>query len=146
MENNIKEDINTTMNSQTFEEENNINNDTITQAAVDTKKKSLPKSTIVLIFGIISIASITHFFSIAGIILSIIAICYTIKSKKIYKKNPSIYYSASYNNLRIGNILAYIGLILNILYACYFFYTTINSIQNINFSNLIDSTWSQIGY
>ncbi|WP_299336203.1 CCC motif membrane protein [uncultured Psychroserpens sp.] len=83
------------------------------------EKQQLPNSTLILVFGIISIV-LCWCYGIIGIPLSIIALVLASKAKKTYMEEPELY--TGYQNMNIGKILAIIGLILNVLFLCYVIY------------------------
>jgi len=80
------------------------------------EQQQLPNSTLILVFGIISIV-LCWCYGIIGLPLSIVAIVLAGKAKKTYMENPELY--TGYQNMNTGRILAIIGLILNILFICY---------------------------
>ncbi|MDG5491402.1 CCC motif membrane protein [Psychroserpens sp. SPM9] len=80
------------------------------------EKQQLPNSTLILVFGIISIV-LCWCYGIIGIPLAIVALVLAGKAKKTYLENPEQY--SGYQNMKAGKILAIIGLILNILFLCY---------------------------
>jgi len=79
-------------------------------------KQTLPNSTLVLVFGILSIVGCCCY-GLPGIIFAIIALIVANKSSKLYKENPDSY--LGYQNLKTGKIMAIIGLILSILLFIY---------------------------
>ena len=80
------------------------------------EKQQLPNSTLILVFGIISIVTCC-FYGIIGLIFGIIALVLASKATKLYAANPDLY--SDYNNVKIGKILAIIGLVLNAIYLLY---------------------------
>ncbi|RKE94743.1 CCC motif membrane protein [Ichthyenterobacterium magnum] len=82
-------------------------------------KQQLPNSTLILVFGIISIV-LCWCYGVIGIPLSIVALILAGKAKKVYLTNPEEY--TGYQNVKTGKILALIGLILNVLFLCYILY------------------------
>jgi hypothetical protein len=88
------------------------------------EKQKLPNSTLILVFGIISILTCCCY-GIIGLILGIIAIVLANKATKIYAENPENY--TGYSNVKTGKILAIIGVILSALYliVVVYFYATI---------------------
>ena len=75
------------------------------------EKQQLPNSTLILVFGIISIVTCCCY-GIIGLIFGIIALVLASKATKLYAANPDLY--SDYNNVKIGKILAIIGLVLNL--------------------------------
>ena len=77
------------------------------------EKQPLPNSTLILVFGIISIVTCCCY-GIFGLIFGIIALVLANKATKLYAENPDSY--AGYSNVKTGKILAIIGVILNVIY------------------------------
>lgn len=88
------------------------------------EKQKLPNSTLILVFGIISIVTCCCY-GVLGLIFGIIAMILANKATKLYMENPELY--EGYNNVKTGKILAIIGIILNVLYLGYtiFLFSTI---------------------
>ena len=80
-------------------------------------QQKLPNSITVLVLGIISIITICCG-GIISVITGGIGVMLSKKDEGLYQSNPSIY--SGYQNLKIGKILCWIGLILGL---CYFAYT-----------------------
>ncbi len=76
------------------------------------EKNLLPNSTLILVLGILSIPCCCCFGG--GSILSIVALFLARTSKKIYDSNPEKY--EGYQHIKIGVILAIIGLLLSLYY------------------------------
>lgn len=76
------------------------------------EKKALPNTTLILVFGILSILSVCCC-GVFGIIFSVIALILAKKATTLYLENPELY--SDYQNVTIGKISAIIGLVLNIL-------------------------------
>lgn len=83
------------------------------------EKQKLPNSTLILVFGILSIVTCCCY-GIIGLILGIVAIVLANKATKLYMENPETY--DGYSNVKTGKILAIIGVILNVLYLGYTIY------------------------
>ncbi|WP_029036769.1 CCC motif membrane protein [Salinimicrobium xinjiangense] len=77
------------------------------------EKPTLPNSTLILIFGILSIVTCCCY-GILGLIFGIVALVLARKAKEIYLAEPEMY--KGYNNVKTGRILAIIGIILSALY------------------------------
>ncbi|MCK8524096.1 DUF4190 domain-containing protein [Aquimarina sp. D1M17] len=90
------------------------------------EKQTLPNSTLILVFGILSILGCCCY-GILGIIFAIAAIVMAKKATAIYTENPELY--TGYQNVKTGKILAIIGLILSIIYLIYtiFLFATLGS-------------------
>ncbi len=76
------------------------------------EKRELPNSTLILVFGILSIVGCCCY-GIAGIIFGIIALVMSKKAIEIYNSEPELY--TGYQNVKTGRILAIVGLVLSIL-------------------------------
>jgi predicted RND superfamily exporter protein len=77
------------------------------------EKQTLPNSTLILVFGILSILGCCCY-GILGLIFAIIAIIMAKKATAIYNENPELY--LGYQNVKTGKILAMIGLVLCVIY------------------------------
>ena len=88
------------------------------------EKQKLPNSTLILVFGIISIVTCCCY-GVIGLIFGIIAIVLAGKAKKVYLENPENY--SGYNNVKTGRLLAIIGVLLNVIYFIYiiFMFSTV---------------------
>jgi len=73
------------------------------------EKRELPNSTLILIFGILSIIGCCCY-GIPGAVFGIIALVMSKRAKEIYSANPEQY--TGYQNVKIGRILSIIGLVL----------------------------------
>lgn len=86
------------------------------------EKQTLPNSTLILVFGILSILGCCCY-GIPGIIFGIIAIVLSKKAQNLYLENPEIY--SGYKNVEAGKIMAIIGLVLSLIFAIYMIYMLI---------------------
>ncbi|NCO62945.1 MAG: DUF4190 domain-containing protein [Flavobacteriales bacterium] len=88
------------------------------------EKQKLPNSTLILVFGILSILTCCCY-GIIGMILGIIAIVLANKATALYAENPELY--SGFSNVKTGKILAIIGVVLGSIYliATIYFYVTI---------------------
>lgn len=88
------------------------------------EKQQLPNSTLILVFGILSIITCCCY-GIIGLPLGIIALVLANKATAIYAANPELY--TGFQNVKTGKILAIIGIILNGIYLIYaiWLFTTI---------------------
>lgn len=77
------------------------------------EKQTLPNSTLILVFGILSILGCCCY-GFFGIVFAIIAIIMAKKATALYLENPELY--NGYQNVKTGKILAIIGLVLSALY------------------------------
>jgi M penetrans paralogue family 26 len=73
----------------------------------NTNDGQLPNATATLVLGILSI--------VVCFICGIIALVISNKDIALYKANPELYSSASYNNIKAGRICAIIGIGLQVL-------------------------------
>lgn len=80
------------------------------------EQQKLPNSTLILVFGILSILTCCCY-GILGLILAIIALVMAKKATAIYMEAPEQY--TGYSNVKTGRILAIIGLVLNLIYLVY---------------------------
>ena len=76
------------------------------------EKQKLPNSTLILVFGILSILGCCCY-GIAGVIFGIIALVMSKRAMEIYNADPELY--TGYQNVKTGRILAIIGLVLSVL-------------------------------
>ena len=90
------------------------------------EKQKLPNSTLILVFGIISIITCCCY-GIIGLIFGVIALVLANKAIKLYKETPENY--DGYSNVSTGRILAIIGIILNVIYlgTTIYFWATLGS-------------------
>ena len=77
------------------------------------EKQTLPNSTLILIFGILSIVTCCCY-GILGLIFGVVALVLAKKAKQTYLAEPELY--SGYNNVKTGRILAIIGIILSAIY------------------------------
>jgi hypothetical protein len=99
-------------------EEQNISANQVTQQSII--KETLPNSSGVLVMGIISIASFWLYGFIA-LILGIIALVLSGKSRRLYNANPERFSETSYKNIKIGRICAIVGISLSVIIIFIFF-------------------------
>ncbi|PKD17914.1 hypothetical protein APR41_18360 [Salegentibacter salinarum] len=74
------------------------------------ERQQLPNSTLILIFGILSIIGCCCY-GVLGIIFGIITLVMAKRATEIYNAQPELY--TGYQNVKTGKILAIIGLILS---------------------------------
>ncbi|MEP6260662.1 MAG: CCC motif membrane protein [Gillisia sp.] len=79
---------------------------------MELQKQQLPNSTLVLVFGILSIVGCCCW-GIVGLVFGIIAMVMAQKATELYNANPEIY--TGYSNVKTGKILAIIGIVLSTL-------------------------------
>lgn len=78
----------------------------------NTERQQLPNSTLILVFGILSIIGCCCY-GVVGLIFGIVALVMSKKAIEIYNANPEMY--TGYQNVKTGRILAIIGIILSAL-------------------------------
>jgi M penetrans paralogue family 26 len=97
------------------------------------EQQKLPNATLILVFGIISIVTCCCY-GIIGLIFGIIAIVMARKATETYMANPELY--TGYQNVKVGKILAIIGVVINVIYLGYviFLFATLGTegIMNMN--------------
>ena len=73
---------------------------------------NLPNASTVLLLGILSIIFSFWYFSLAGIIMGVIALYIAGKDLRLYAIDPSRYTLSSFNNIKAGRVCAIIGLVV----------------------------------
>ena len=79
------------------------------------EQQKLPNSTLILVFGIISIVTCCCYG--LGPIFGIIAVVMAKKATAVYMENPEQY--SGYSNVKTGKLLSIIGIILSGIYLIY---------------------------
>ena len=79
---------------------------------MNIQRQELPNSTLILVFGILSIVGCCCY-GIVGLVFGILAIVMAKKAKEIYLANPELY--IGYKNVNTGRILAIIGVVLSVI-------------------------------
>ncbi|MCF4102790.1 DUF4190 domain-containing protein [Gillisia sp. M10.2A] len=77
---------------------------------MNIQRQELPNSTLILVFGILSIVGCCCY-GIVGLIFGVLAIVMAKKAKEIYLASPELY--IGYQNVNTGRILAIIGVVLS---------------------------------
>lgn len=77
------------------------------------ERQKLPNSTLILVFGILSIVTCCCY-GVLGLIFGIVALVMAKKAKEIYFAEPELY--DGYGNVKTGRILAIIGIVLSAIY------------------------------
>lgn len=77
------------------------------------EQQKLPNSTLILVFGIISIVTCCCY-GILGLIFGVIALVMADRAIKLHAENPEMY--DGIKNVKTGKILAVIGIVLNVIY------------------------------
>tara|TARA_R100001369_G_scaffold49261_1_gene75875 strand:- start:29302 stop:29634 length:333 start_codon:yes stop_codon:yes gene_type:complete len=80
---------------------------------MELNKQEVPNATLILVFGILSLVGCCCY-GILGVVFGIITIVISNKAMAIYNANPEMYYG--YQNVKIGRILAIIGLVLSAVF------------------------------
>jgi hypothetical protein len=79
---------------------------------MELQRQELPNSTLILIFGILSVIGCCCY-GIVGLVFGIIAMSMAQKATNLYNANPEMY--TGYQNVKTGKILAIIGIVLSAL-------------------------------
>ena len=95
------------------------------------EQQKLPNSTLILVFGILSIVTCCCY-GVIGLILGIVAMVLAKKAAQLYASSPELY--SGYQNVKTGKILAIIGIVLNILFIGYMIFV----ISMVGFDALSD--------
>lgn len=77
------------------------------------ERQQLPNSTLILVFGILSIIGCCCY-GILGIIFGVITLVMAKRATEIYNADPELY--TGFENVKTGRILAIIGLVLSGVY------------------------------
>ena len=80
---------------------------------MEMERQQLPNSTLILIFGILSIVGCCCY-GLVGLVFGIIALVLAKKATKMYAENPEMY--TGFQNVKTGKILAIVGIILSVIY------------------------------
>ncbi|MBI9053872.1 MAG: hypothetical protein JEY96_08655 [Bacteroidales bacterium] len=81
-------------------------------------QQQLPNATAILVLGILSIVT-CWCIGIPGLVMGIIAIVLSRKSKLLYIENPMQYTEGSYKNMNAGRVCAIIGTVLSSIYLTF---------------------------
>ena len=81
------------------------------------EQQKLPNSTLILVFGILSIVTCCCY-GIVGLLFGIVALVLANKAMTQYKSDPELYTDPS--NVKTGKILAIIGIVLSVLALIYY--------------------------
>lgn len=102
----------------------------------ENHQQKLPNATIVLILGIGSIITCCCY-GVFGLLLGIVGLSISKKDIALYSDSPSSF--TNYNNLKIGRILCYIGIVLSVITILIFAFV----IYVVGFDALQDQELSQ---
>ncbi|MBU3822364.1 DUF4190 domain-containing protein [Flavobacteriaceae bacterium XHP0103] len=80
------------------------------------EQQKLPNSTLILVFGILSILTCCCY-GVVGLVLGIVTIVLANKAAKLYAENPEMY--TGLQNVKTGKILAIIGISLSAIYLLF---------------------------
>jgi predicted RND superfamily exporter protein len=80
---------------------------------MEIERQQLPNSTLILVFGILSIIGCCCY-GLVGLIFGVIALVLAKKATDTYAANPEMY--IGYQNVKSGKILAIIGVSLSVIY------------------------------
>jgi magnesium-transporting ATPase (P-type) len=98
----------------------------------------LPNSTAVLVLGILSIVLSCWYFSIIGVVLSIIALVLSSKDLTRYYTNPDLFTISSFNNLKAGRVCAIIGLVVAIIFFIFMVLILVGVFVTMPFWGMVD--------
>jgi hypothetical protein len=77
------------------------------------EQEKLPNSTLILVFGILSIVGCCCVYGVVGLIFGIVALVLAKKAAALHIENPEQY--SGFKNVKTGKVLAIIGIVLSIL-------------------------------
>lgn len=77
---------------------------------MELERQQLPNSTLILVFGILSIVGCCCYGAV-GLIFGIIAVVMANRTTEVYHSNPELY--IGYTNVKSGKILGLIGIVLS---------------------------------
>ena len=100
--------------------------------------QNLPNATTVLVLGILSIVLSCWYFSIIGVVLSIIALVLASKDLTLYYSNPGKFTLSSFNNLKAGRVCAIIGLTVAIIFFIFLILILVGVLVTMPFWGMID--------
>lgn len=80
------------------------------------EQQKLPNSTLILVFGILSIVTCCCY-GVVGLILGIVTIILAKKATQVYAENPDLY--SGFQNVKTGKVLAIIGIVLSVIYLLF---------------------------
>lgn len=75
------------------------------------EQQKLPNSTLILVFGILSIPLCCCFSGAGGLVFGIVTLILSKKATTLYLENPEQY--SGYQNVKTGKILAIIGIVIS---------------------------------
>ncbi len=101
-------------------------------------QQNLPNSTTVLVLGILSIVFSCWYFSLIGIILSIIALVLSGKDLSLYNTNKNAFTLSSFNNLKAGRVCAIIGLVVAVIFLVFVILIIVGLLATMPFWGMID--------
>jgi len=101
-------------------------------------QQNLPNSKTVLVLGILSIVFSSWYFSVAGVVLSILALVLAKRDLSLYYSSKSQYTLSSFNNLKAGRVCAIIGLAVAILFFIFFILILVGIFVTWPFWGMID--------
>jgi magnesium-transporting ATPase (P-type) len=104
----------------------------------NTSRQDLPNATAVLVLGILSIVLSCWYFSIIGVVLSIIALVLSSKDLTVYYSNPNQFTASSFNNIKAGRVCAIIGLTIAIIFFIFMILILVGVFVSMPFWGMID--------
>ena len=101
-------------------------------------QENLPNAKTILVLGVLSIVFSCWYFSIAGVILAILALVFSGRDLSLYYSDRAKYSLSSYNNLKAGRVCAFIGLAVGILFIILIFLILVGIFATWPFWGMID--------
>ncbi len=101
-------------------------------------RQDLPNSTAVLVLGILSIVLSCWYFSIIGVVLSIIALVLSGKDLTRYYSNPNQFTDSSFHNLKSGRVCAIIGLTVAVIFFIFMVLILVGVFVTMPFWGMMD--------
>jgi hypothetical protein len=98
----------------------------------------LPNATAVLVLGILSIVLSCWYFSLVGVVLSIIALVLSGKDLTRYYSNPNQFTISSFNNVKAGRVCAIIGLTVALIFFIFMVLIMVGVFVTMPFWGMID--------
>ena len=101
-------------------------------------RQNLPNSTLILGLGILSIVFSFWYFSVLGVILSILTLVLANRDLRLYYSNTSQYTLSSFNNVKAGRVCAMIGLLVALIFFVFMILIVAGIFATLPFWGMID--------
>jgi len=121
-----------------MEPRNSLPEDDKTNIFSQPPQQNLPNAKSVLILGILSIVFSIWYFSLIGVIMSIVALVLSGKDMAQYVSNSDKYTLSSFNNLKAGRICAFIGLTVATIFFVFILLLIFGILATMPFWGMID--------